>query len=519
VTLPRALIATLSVHLLALLLSAGPAAAAEPPAERKLAVLQFGVGKLSAADRALLGDRLYFSERVRNVILESHPPFTLITQDQMAQIMDANADAAARCEEGHCVQQGELLGADLLVSGEFTRVGRSLILVMKLVNLEVTPQRKRIERQLASGEARGADVDELLNGIGPAVREVLVPVMGAAGQPPAQAARPTDPPPAGGRTPEGSLKVLSTPAGAKVLLDGDPAGATPVVLKREPGTYVVSIELSGYAAVSRTVELTAGKTATLREALMQAAGFIEVSVAPEAAARAARVTVDGAAAGAGKQGPFKVGSHLVRADAPGYRAAQQQSSVDSGGVAQVSLALAPLPGKLLVSVNVAAVCSAGAANAKASPESVAKLEVPAGSAHVVCTAADHEDASADAEVGPGKAQALKLELKAKPKAGAARGKAGADDFKASALLNEANQKMVAQEFAAAIALYEKALALKPGDVVLGGVYRGLGIVFTRQGNIDEGARYYRLYLPLCTNPAEKAQLQKVLDDYAARRGR
>jgi hypothetical protein len=45
----------------------------------------------------------------------------------------------------------------------------------------------------------------------------------------------------------------------------------------------------------------------------------------------------------------------------------------------------------------------------------------------------------------------------------------------------------------------------------------MGIAFTRQGNMEEGAHYYRLYLPLCSNLTERAQLQKVLEDYDARR--
>lgn len=95
-------------------------------------------------------------------------------------------------------------------------------------------------------------------------------------------------------------------------------------------------------------------------------------------------------------------------------------------------------------------------------------------------------------------------------------KAGGDN-EARRLVNEGNQKLVAQDLAGAIASYQKALATKPSATVLGGVYRSMGIAFTRQGNIEEGAHYYKLYLPLCTNPAEKAQLQKVLADYEARR--
>ena len=92
-----------------------------------------------------------------------------------------------------------------------------------------------------------------------------------------------------------------------------------------------------------------------------------------------------------------------------------------------------------------------------------------------------------------------------------------DDSEARKLVNDGNQKLIAQDFPTAIALYQKALGLKPSEATLGGIYRSMGIAYTRQGNIEQGARYYKLYLPLCTNPAEKAQLKKVLDDYDARR--
>jgi tetratricopeptide (TPR) repeat protein len=92
-----------------------------------------------------------------------------------------------------------------------------------------------------------------------------------------------------------------------------------------------------------------------------------------------------------------------------------------------------------------------------------------------------------------------------------------DEAEARRLLNEGNQKLLAQDPSGAVALFQKALTLKPGNPTLGGIYRSMGIAFTRQGNIEEGAHYYRLYLPLCSNPAEKSQLQKVLDDYDARR--
>ena len=94
---------------------------------------------------------------------------------------------------------------------------------------------------------------------------------------------------------------------------------------------------------------------------------------------------------------------------------------------------------------------------------------------------------------------------------------GYDEAEALRLLNEGNQKLVGQDLSGAIVLYQKALTLKPGKRILAGLYRSMGIAFTRQGNMEEGAHYYRLYLPLCSNLSERTQLQKVLEDYDARR--
>jgi pSer/pThr/pTyr-binding forkhead associated (FHA) protein len=91
-----------------------------------------------------------------------------------------------------------------------------------------------------------------------------------------------------------------------------------------------------------------------------------------------------------------------------------------------------------------------------------------------------------------------------------------NDPEARRLVNDGNQKLMGQDFNAAIGLYQQALALKPSNGVLGGAYRSMGIAYTRSGDIEQGARYYKLYLPLCTNPQEKATLQKTLADYDAR---
>jgi tetratricopeptide (TPR) repeat protein len=94
---------------------------------------------------------------------------------------------------------------------------------------------------------------------------------------------------------------------------------------------------------------------------------------------------------------------------------------------------------------------------------------------------------------------------------------GNHDPEARQLILDGNAKLQSQDTDGAVALYQKAMALKPSNGVLSGAYRSMGIASMRAGNVEQGAKYYRLYLPLCTNPTEKAQLQKTLAEYDAAR--
>lgn len=59
---------------------------------------------------------------------------------------------------------------------------------------------------------------------------------------------------------KGRLKVLSTPPGAEVLEQGKRLGPTPLALSLTPGKHQLSIRLSGYLPLERTVELAPGKS-------------------------------------------------------------------------------------------------------------------------------------------------------------------------------------------------------------------------------------------------------------------
>jgi hypothetical protein len=93
---------------------------------------------------------------------------------------------------------------------------------------------------------------------------------------PAQMA-PVEPKPAGSgaATPAtGSLHVSSTPAGAKVLVDGKARGVTPLELADlSPGRHEVMLQ-GDAGSVKRTVTVSANATATIEEAIFS--GFVTV---------------------------------------------------------------------------------------------------------------------------------------------------------------------------------------------------------------------------------------------------
>jgi len=73
--------------------------------------------------------------------------------------------------------------------------------------------------------------------------------------------------PAAGRRATGSVKVSTTPAGARVTVDGKPHGVTPVTVgDLSPGNHEVALQSSA-GTVRRTVTISANQTATLEESI------------------------------------------------------------------------------------------------------------------------------------------------------------------------------------------------------------------------------------------------------------
>ncbi len=92
----------------------------------------------------------------------------------------------------------------------------------------------------------------------------------------------------------GPMKVVSTPEGAKVFVDGDYQGKTPcTVTELASGEHQLRLELDGHATQTRAIKIANGGESTEEFKLESVLGRLEVVTVPANA----KVTVDGKAVG------------------------------------------------------------------------------------------------------------------------------------------------------------------------------------------------------------------------------
>jgi hypothetical protein len=73
-----------------------------------------------------------------------------------------------------------------------------------------------------------------------------------------------------GSTGTGSLSITTTPAGARIYIDGNQVGASPATIPGlATGPHTVMLTLDGYEPLSSTVTITAGETQTYNTGLIK----------------------------------------------------------------------------------------------------------------------------------------------------------------------------------------------------------------------------------------------------------
>ena len=144
------------------------------------------------------------------------------------------------------------------------------------------------------------------------------------------------------------LNVVSAPEQARVFLDDDYQGKTPVTMSAvAPGEHQLRVELAGHAPITRTITIDNGAETTEEFKLSSVLGRLEISTKPAGA----KIILDGKAVGTTKaQGDaprsqilalehIPAGEHSVMAHLDGYQDVARKITIKSNGTGQLYLSL------------------------------------------------------------------------------------------------------------------------------------------------------------------------------------
>lgn len=149
------------------------------------------------------------------------------------------------------IKAAAALEADYLLTGEFVSFGSRFRIDLRLYDVKAGTL-KFADKAQAKEDAFFDAVDELSD-------KVVLFITGSM--------------PAVG----GSLQVISEPSGADVLLDGEPAGTTPVTRSNIPtGQHRVEVQLEGYQPFSQTVTVNEKEAAKVDAKLVRLFGGIRL---------------------------------------------------------------------------------------------------------------------------------------------------------------------------------------------------------------------------------------------------
>jgi hypothetical protein len=204
------------------------------------------------------------------------------------------------------------------------------------------------------------------------------------------------------------IDVGASVDGARVRVDGEPEGETPVTVAVGPGPHVVEVSSPGFAAWTQRIEVGGGETRVVRAALDLLPGTLGVRTAPPGA----EVSIDGELLE--QRTPIEglelpAGAHIVELRADGRRPVARRVALASGQRATIELGLEPLEGTLVIGTNApGAVLRIDGADQGRGP--FAPIALPPGRYALDVRAEDHGPWSGDVEVRDQHTTRVSLEL-------------------------------------------------------------------------------------------------------------
>lgn len=145
--------------------------------------------------------------------------------------------------------------------------------------------------------------------------------------------------------PEPALAITTVPAGARVIVDGQPLGTTPFLGVVPAGEHTVMLSLDGRRTAQAQIVMPEDRDLDLRFALADATLQREPLIAVNSEPAGARIFIDGAELPQttpylGKLAP---GPHRIRLEADKHEPYERTITMPEGNDVEVTLALVPLP--------------------------------------------------------------------------------------------------------------------------------------------------------------------------------
>ncbi len=279
--------------------------------KQTIAILDFDGLGISQHEAQLLTNRL-------RTLLVQTDAYNVIERGQMEQILNEQNFQMAGCTSQECaVEVGQLLGAQVIMTGSIGKIGQTFTVDLRIINVETS----EILRT-ASYDIRG-EIDLMLT-------EGMVEV----------ARRISGESQLGAGPRYGTLNIYSEPSGALVYINDEERGSTPFAATQLAAQqqHTVRIEKQGFQPVTRTIKIEEGENPALNVTLSSSYGGLSVSSQPSGAS----VIIDGQEVGTTPYLNQEIGAgreHEVQVTLEGYESVTRSVTVSEGATQSIDVTL------------------------------------------------------------------------------------------------------------------------------------------------------------------------------------
>jgi len=225
--------------------------------ETTIAVLDLEALGIDQSETNVLSNRL-------RTLLVNLDGYKVVERSRMEEILNEQGFQQSGCTSDECVVEvGKLLGVQKMLTGSFGRFGNIYTLELRIIDVQTA----KIESS-TNYDYQSEIENLLLEGVETALRKLLLKTSSETLY----------------QSQKGSLKIITNPPGASVLVDGTSYKATPVFINSiSTGIHDIMIEKSGYIPINERIRVEADSVNQFIIDLTSKFAFLEIKSLVEGA--------------------------------------------------------------------------------------------------------------------------------------------------------------------------------------------------------------------------------------------